>query len=67
MKPTKNLKEELETIEECLKIYLMLWELQIYNTYENLGCGVLAKEMLQEKKERVNKALSEIKNAMGDR
>ena len=67
MKPTKNLKEELETIEECLKIYLMLWELQIYNTYENLGCGAWAKEMLQEKKERVNKALSEIKNAMGDR
>ena len=67
MKPTKNLKEELETIEECLKIYLMLWELQIYNTYENLDCGALAKEMLQEKKERVNKALSEIKNAMGDR
>ena len=77
MRPTKNqteiyndkdhhLQDEMETIEECLKIYLMLWELQISETYEEIGFDALAKKMLQEKKEKVNGALTNIKNSLCD-
>tara|TARA_R100001443_G_C3285641_1_gene161511 strand:+ start:269 stop:520 length:252 start_codon:yes stop_codon:yes gene_type:complete len=60
------LKEELETIEECLKIYLMLWELQISNSYEKIGFDVLAKKMLHDKKQEIEEALSTIKNSLCD-
>ena len=77
MRPTKNqteiyndkdhhLQDEMETIEECLKIYLMLWELQISETYEEIGFDALAKKMLHDKKQEIEDALSTIKNSLCD-
>ena len=77
MRPTKNqteiyndkdhyLKEELETIEETIETYLMLWERHILTTFKEIGFDALAKKMLQEKKEKVNGALTNIKNSLCD-
>ena len=65
MRPTKNqteiyndkdhyLKEELETIEETIETYLMLWERHILTTFKEIGFDALAKKMRKEKKEKEN-------------
>tara|TARA_R100001015_G_C4499687_1_gene74625 strand:- start:106 stop:357 length:252 start_codon:yes stop_codon:yes gene_type:complete len=77
MKPTKNqtekydtkdhhLQNEFEIIEEAIETFYMLWERDLLKTFEHYNVKAVGQKLLQERKQKVDEALTNIKNSLCD-
>ena len=61
-----HLKDELETIEEAIETFYMLWERDLLKTFEHYNVKAVGQKLLQERKQKVDEALTNIKNSLCD-
>ena len=61
-----HLQNEFEIIEEAIETFYMLWERDLLKTFEHYNVKAVGQKLLQERKQKVDEALTNIKNSLCD-